>query len=100
MSIFTYFLMIEDYYSYRQMKTISMFIFLALAVLNVNADQCQWVNEHCPLYGGYTSPKCRIDDEYCSEGICWRYVCTYCNARLLGCSVDLAGGVPGTIVGV
>ena len=70
-----------------------------LACLGI-ADQCVWVSDHCPVAGGHTTPKCRIDDEECSGDVCSRKVCTVCNARALGCSVDLNGVVAGTIIGV
>lgn len=49
---------------------------------------------------GWSDPKCRVDEEVCSGSLCSVTACTYCAAKAFGCSVDLQGGVQGTIIGV
>jgi hypothetical protein len=63
-------------------------------------DDCHWVSDHCPVWNGWSDPKCRVDDETCSGSLCWKNVCTYCAAKAFGCNVDLQGGVQGYIIGI
>lgn len=73
---------------------------LVLVFLNFElgmADDCHWVPDHCPVWNGWSDPKCHVDDEVCNGDVCSVTACTYCAAKAFGCSVDLQGGVPGSI---
>jgi hypothetical protein len=44
---------------------ICIFLFICLVLLvDVMADpeDCDWVPDHCPVWNGWSRPKCRIDD--------------------------------------
>lgn len=75
------------------LKTYLLLLVMILNVQLVLTDDCHWVSDHCPVWNGWSDPKCRIDDEVCQGTLCSKNVCTYCAAKAFGCNVDLQGGV-------
>lgn len=60
-------------------------------------EACNYVPDNCPVWKGWSTPKCHVDDNNvnCVNGVCSKWACTYCAAKSFGCATTLQGGVNG-----